>query len=118
MNGFGDGHATNNGKVVVVKFEGPPLRVDRGAKVLRDPGSRQAAAWTPSRRCSPVRTASFYTQQGVPLVAGAWTAAGVTARKPTVAPVSGSPRAAAPSTNRAVDALSITPPGAATDSIR
>jgi len=37
-NGFDDGHAINNGKVVVVKFEGPPLRVDRAAKVLRDAG--------------------------------------------------------------------------------
>jgi len=38
MNGFDDGHATNNGNVVLVKFEGPPLRVDRAAKVLRDAG--------------------------------------------------------------------------------
>ena len=37
-NGFVDGHAANNGEVVVVKFEGPPLRVDRAAKVLRDAG--------------------------------------------------------------------------------
>ena len=37
---------------------------------------------------------------------------------PLMRTISGSPRAAAPSTNRAVDALSITPPGAATASIR
>ena len=38
MNGFVDGHAANSGEVVVVKFEGPPLRVDRAAEVLRDAG--------------------------------------------------------------------------------
>jgi hypothetical protein len=37
-NGFDDAHATNNGKAVVVKFEGPPRTVDRAAKVLRDAG--------------------------------------------------------------------------------
>ena len=37
-NGFDDAHATNNGKVVVVKFEGPAHRVERAAKVLRDAG--------------------------------------------------------------------------------
>jgi hypothetical protein len=37
---------------------------------------------------------------------------------PLICTSSGSPRAAAPSTSRTVDALSITPPGAATDSIR
>ena len=38
MNGFVDGHAANSGEVVVVKFEGPPRRVDRAAEVLRDAG--------------------------------------------------------------------------------
>ena len=37
-NGFDDAHAANNGEVVVVKFEGPPLGVERAAKVLRDAG--------------------------------------------------------------------------------
>jgi hypothetical protein len=37
-NGFDDTHASNNGKVVVVKFEGPAHRVERAAKVLRDAG--------------------------------------------------------------------------------
>ena len=38
MNGFVDGHAVNSGEVVVVNFEGPPLRVDRAAEVLRGAG--------------------------------------------------------------------------------
>ena len=44
--------------------------------------------------------------------------AGTGAWAPLIRTNSNSPRLAAPSTSRAVDALSITPPGGATDSIR
>jgi hypothetical protein len=33
MDGFDHGHAINSGKVVVVKFVGPPLTVDRASVV-------------------------------------------------------------------------------------
>ena len=94
-----------------------------------DPTTPTTAPWPSVARSSkpstaaisqrrPTRVDSARPPVGCPSPMPNSRRAGTGSSAPLIRTNSNSPRLAAPSTSRAVDALSITPPGGATDSIR